>query len=170
MNNRDTPEGYFDFLLSRNKVDETDYFSYMTKVEDLHGLKDKYSRLEMIQAFSEFNIENKKDLFKEILEEHGDYEGIELSTRSGGLHVVITKEAQEEGKYRSTTFNEYGFLGHSTRDTAKQVLEEKIKEGFTEYNPGIMDKLAITPNWEKGMQALARIDERRKLTLSSLEI
>ena len=55
--------------------------------------------------------------------------GLQLKS-SSGLYCVILPDASEPGRIRYQTFNETGFIGHSTFDTVDDVLVDAFRCGF----------------------------------------
>ena len=85
---------------------------------------------------------------------HGDTPvGLEVRNPQTDQHAVILPDASHPGRFRASRFDARGFYTHDTRDTAEQVLDELIEDGFTEHAPGALDRLASTPEWAEGMEA-----------------
>lgn len=162
MSKRDSPQEYFDFLVSRNRLEEEDYIGYMDNLHDEFGVKDVYSGTEMVNAFGSYKKAKDEDLFSDLVDAHGRISGLELSTLSGKDHVLITPEAQEPGKFRLTQFSKIGINGHNTYDTEEETLKQAILEGYSKYDPGVMDALARTDEWAEGMASLGRIDAAKR--------
>lgn len=155
---KENADDYFNQLVSKNRLEDHDYIGYFDTLQTKFGISDEYDKQELVNTYGSYKKEKNRNLVEELVEAHGGIDGMELSTPSGRLHVVITGEAQEEGKFRLTNFDSEGLSGHSTFNSAEEVLKEAVSSGYKDYNPGIMDDLATKPEWQTGMEKLANID------------
>lgn len=89
---------------------------------------------------------------------HGD--GLELSHTDGQRHVVFLPDVSSPGKYRYQMFDKRGMMSHSTHDTPEEAVAEAARDGFTAHNPGVLDRLASTEEWEEGMAINALIQKQ----------
>ena len=78
--------------------------------------------------------------------------------------VVFTPDASEPGRVRYTEFDNMGFFSHSTFDSYKEAFNSAWAEGYREPTPGMIDALAITETWSKGMSATLEIQQYNKKT------
>ena len=76
--------------------------------------------------------------------------------------VVFTPDASEPGRVRYTEFDNMGFFSHSTFDSYKEAFNSAWAEGYREPTPGMIDALAITETWSKGMSATLEIQQHNK--------
>ena len=88
-------------------------------------------------------------------DKHGD--GLELSHKDGRRHVIFLPDASNPGKYRYQMFDERGMMSHSTHDSPEEAVADAASSGYTEHNPGVLDRLASTETWEEGMAINALI-------------
>lgn len=86
---------------------------------------------------------------------HGD--GLELSHKDGRRHVIFLPDASNPGKYRYQMFDARGMMSHSTHDSPEEAVADAASSGYTVHNPGVLDKLAGTEEWEEGMAINALI-------------
>lgn len=78
--------------------------------------------------------------------------------------VVFTPDASEPGRVRYTEFDRMGFFSHSTFDSYKEAFDSAWDQGYREPTPGMIDALAITETWSKGMSATLEIQQYNKKT------
>lgn len=98
----------------------------------------------------------------EIHEKFGDdLNGVELSNKKGDKHIVITPEAYTTGLFRATYFDANGFYEHSTHDSYKTVLKKMISENYKTLNPGVLNRLASTTQFQNGNANLAKARKNR---------
>lgn len=88
-------------------------------------------------------------------DKHGD--GLELSHKDGRRHVIFLPDASNPGKYRYQMFDARGMMSHSTHDSPEEAVADAASSGYTVHNPGVLDKLASTEEWEEGMAINALI-------------
>ncbi|MFC0668589.1 hypothetical protein ACFSKY_23200 [Azotobacter chroococcum] len=70
---------------------------------------------------------------------------------------MICPDASEPGRYRWQAFRRDGFTGHSTFDSSEQCLGDLVDNGYTLPDPGALDRLADTVEWQRGMEVVAVI-------------
>jgi len=80
----------------------------------------------------------------------GDPVGLELKSRHE-QYALILPDASEPGRFRAQMFDAKGFFAHSTRDTALEVLELLVTEGYTELATGALEQLSQSTDWKLGM-------------------
>lgn len=66
------------------------------------------------------------------------------------LWSFITPEVSEHGGWRINTFDANGFIGHASFSSFDQCLDEMVFRGFTEPDPGALDRLSSTQDWAIG--------------------
>lgn len=88
-------------------------------------------------------------------DKHGD--GLELSHKDVRRHVIFLPDASNPGKYRYQMFDARGMMSHSTHDSPEEAVADAASSGYTVHNPGVLDKLASTEEWEEGMAINALI-------------
>ncbi|KRW83658.1 hypothetical protein AQ621_16550 (plasmid) [Marinobacter sp. P4B1] len=78
-------------------------------------------------------------------------QGVGLTLKSRSAYCVVLEDAAEPGRYRYQVFNESGFIGHLTRDTAEEVLLEAFRDGFRDIASGdVLAEFCGTAEWERG--------------------
>lgn len=86
-------------------------------------------------------------------------DGTELSTADGKRHCILVPDASEPGRYRYSMFDARGFFSHSTHNTAAEAVADAARAGFTVAAPGVLDRLAVTQEWEHGSAVAAVMQE-----------
>lgn len=116
--------------------DHSDYASVLEQLDDLDaGFHDLLQESMAVAVV-------KNDAWHRLLEAcQGNPVGFELKS-SNGQYALILPDASEPGRYRAQMFDAKGFFGHSTRDSALQVLDELIVDGYIELAPGAMERLS----------------------------
>lgn len=94
-------------------------------------------------AFAAFGrvAEARARLAAAIAEDAG---GIELANQSGTLFAAVTKSQAEGFEWRTTVFNDTGFLGHTEHKTKLAAATQAVDEGYTVEDRGAMRR-ALTP-------------------------
>jgi hypothetical protein len=81
--------------------------------------------------------------------------GVTFANRQN-QYAVVTRDASAPGKFRCTFFDARGFFGHSTRDTAVQVLLELCQSGYSQIvSENTLQKMTQTPEFILGNEAVA---------------
>ncbi|TDX26773.1 hypothetical protein DFO67_11538 [Modicisalibacter xianhensis] len=80
----------------------------------------------------------------------GQLLGLEFQDAKQQRFAVILEDASEPGRYRAQYFDANGISGHATRDSAEEVLEELVRDGYRELAPGAMQRLSQTRDWSLG--------------------
>lgn len=100
-----------------------------------------------------------KKLRVQINEQYGeDLAGLELSNDSKSLFCLFLPDASEEGKFRMTELSETGLIGHTTKNSYKDVLDEAIHSGYRNIANGNIHRLSISTKFIKGNEFLSRMD------------
>lgn len=80
----------------------------------------------------------------------GQLLGLELQDAKQQRFAVILEDASEPGRYRAQYFDANGISGHATRNSAEEVLEELVRDGYRELASGAMQRLSQTREWSLG--------------------
>jgi hypothetical protein len=87
----------------------------------------------------------------EVLAAHGeDLIGVELCDARSERYAAILRDASEPGRFRAQFYDASGISGHQTRDSAEEVLEELIRDGYRMLAPGAMQRLSQSREWALG--------------------
>lgn len=70
--------------------------------------------------------------------------------RGGSDHALLVPDASEPGRHRISFYDERGFAGHRTYDTAHEAADAAADAGYHIRAPGSLDKLASTDAWAQG--------------------
>lgn len=78
--------------------------------------------------------------------------GFGLQLKSGsGLYCVILPDASEPGRIRYQTFNETGFIGHSTFDSIDELLLDAFRCGFrTVEARDVLTEISALASFKRG--------------------
>ena len=129
-------------------------------------VENKYAkRLQMDQSdpFAEILMEEAKrkqaalDVFTTVY--GGELEGGESKSayRDGWAFVLPEMSTPEQGSHRVQFFDKLGFVRHSVVRSALEGLEMMIDEGYTEPDPGALNRLAATTECRMGTAAAAQL-------------
>jgi hypothetical protein len=101
-----------------------------------------------------FEISEQHDRpFREIMGRHnGNPTGVEFSNKEGTQWAFVLEDAGKPGRFRLQNFDKSGFIGHYTRDTLQEVVEEMIKMGYVTEDASALDRFAPTVEWEMGQE------------------
>ena len=86
--------------------------------------------------------------------------GAELANTDGRRFCVLLPDASAPGSYRWQGFDARGFFTHSTHPNAWLAVADAADQGYTVAAPGILDRLASTPEWAHGMAVSEVIQAR----------
>lgn len=83
--------------------------------------------------------------------------GLTFKHRSNESWGILLEDASQPGRYRWQQFKTDGFTGHCTHDTPELCLGDMLDDGYVEHDPGALDRLAATTEWQRGMEIVALI-------------
>ena len=70
---------------------------------------------------------------------------------------IVLPDASEPGRFRWQAFQRDGFTGHSTHETPELCIGEMLDDGYVLLDMGVLDRLAATVEWQRGMEIVAVI-------------
>ena len=70
---------------------------------------------------------------------------------------IILPDASQPGRYRWQAFQRDGFTGHATFDSMEECLGDMVDDGYGAPDPGVLDRLASTIEWRRGMEVVGLI-------------
>lgn len=76
--------------------------------------------------------------------------GVELHNERINQWAAILVDPTDPTMYRAQYFAANGFHGHACHRTAVDVLDELIREGFTQLDAGALVRLSSTQEWSYG--------------------
>lgn len=88
--------------------------------------------------------------------------GLCMADSEGRRAVVFTPDASEPGRVRYTEFDSKGFFSHATFDTYQQAFEDAWKAGYRCPAPGMLDTMAVTQEWAKGMKDTLAVQQHNQ--------
>lgn len=65
--------------------------------------------------------------------------------------MMILPDASEPGRWRTQSFDEQGFSGHSTFDTFELAIDDAAKNNFTTRDDGALDRIQESPVFQRGI-------------------
>src|SRR5690606_19766093 len=96
---------------------------------------------ELIRELQILNAEFQKVMFAYLVR------GVGLTLKAKFAWAVLLPDATHPGKFRYQSFNETGFTGHSTADTAEEVVLEMFKDGYREVDDDVLERLSVSETW-----------------------
>ena len=135
----------------RNEIDDA-FSDWAPFVEDS---KNKYLAARARVAMRKLRGDALKE---QVKAKHPDIVGAQLHN-GGGLYAFILPDASEQDRFRLTNFDENGFSGHSTFDTAEQALDDAIRSGYREMADGALESMSQKDSFKAGNEWAAKIQQ-----------
>lgn len=92
---------------------------------------------------------------RRAIEAIGDVEDCAIVAAKGGGHrwLMILRDASEQGKWRTQSFDARGFSGHMVYNTKEAAIEAAAASGFTTRDDSALDRIQDTPAFQRGLYA-----------------
>ena len=78
--------------------------------------------------------------------------GVEFRMSQRKAWAVVIPNLNGEQEWKIQYFDEDGFSGHTACETLDKAVDTMIAEGFTQFDPGRLDKLVGTIRWDFGVK------------------
>lgn len=89
--------------------------------------------------------------------------------RDGWAFVLPEMSSPDLGSHRVQYFDKHGFVRHSVVKTAIEGVEMMIDEGYTEPDPGALNRESETTTWRMGTAVAAHLQRHNAGQISWLE-
>jgi len=84
--------------------------------------------------------------------QYGERGGLILKQRQTTLWCVVLRDASSPGAWRYQCFARDGFHSHHTCGSFEQAVFEAVQSGYVvRCGDGLLDQVAQTPDWQRGM-------------------
>lgn len=81
--------------------------------------------------------------------------GMTLTNNAHNAWAILLEDASNPGQHRYQCFDSKGFSSHHTFKTLHEALKEAFLCGYRTQDDGALDRIAITPEWARGMAVQA---------------
>lgn len=124
------------------------------------GPEDDFSRMVFDSA-----REHQEHYSKIMVAHDGQPDGMEFQNGDGVRYAVIVPEMSdpERGSYRLQYFDKDGFSSHETVKDIEAAVELMVESGFVNQVQGALEQMAVTPEWNRGIELtglIARLNGR----------
>lgn len=98
--------------------------------------------------------------YNRIMQMHSaDPSGIEFKHATRDCWAFVLPDASDVGRWRVQYFDVKGFFSHHTVNTLEQAVADMVNDSYIVEAKGILDRLADTPQWKRGMAVAALIQQ-----------
>ncbi len=103
----------------------------------------------------------------------GDPIGVEFRHTAGPRWAFVAPNVTsqwDQSPWRVQHFNESGFTLHTCHKDLQSAVEDMIGQGFHLLDPGVLDRLTISPRWAMGVEQSIQRDlfNQNRITLAQL--
>lgn len=130
------------------------------------GEPDPVARERAMEGFQRMLAARREALARTIARMGDPAHGVELRHSADARYVLLLPDVAEPGMWRMQRFDPKGFSGHDLLPSKEALLESAAGQGFVEPDPGVLDRLAQTPAFQRGnfLTDLVRQINARELT------